>query len=399
MFKPAIRILALALLVACCAQVQPTRGDSLGIYSGQMAPGPAADAVNAGIVALGKGDLTQAERSFQQALKIKPDEPHALVLMADVALRRRNPAQALLYLRTAVDKNPKSAAAEEAMGRYLADQKQYAGAQSALEKSVQLDPKWIVARVTLGDFYLSRGRSTDALASYRAAVVAAPNSPDAHYSLAKGLEATGDQRSAEEEFRTSVRVAPQLPLTHIALGDLLARTGRSDAGIAEYETAARLEPHSGQALARIGMAEQMRGHSDLAEQAYRKAILTEPNQLVALNNLAWIDLQSPPKLDEALSFAQRAVQGAPTGQFLDTLGWVYHAKGNNQQAVITLKKAIAASPQDPEVHYHLAVVYEDSGRPVDALAEMNKSLALKKDFPEAADAHKRAQELTKRLHH
>ena len=397
MFRQAIRILVLAL--ACCAPVQPSWCDSLSIYNSQMAPGPAANAVNAGIVALGKGDLTQAEQWFQKALKIKRDEPHVLILMADVAVRRKNPAQALLYLRTAVDKNPRSAAAEEAMGRYLADQKQYAGAQSALEKSVQLDPNWIVARITLGDFYLSRSKSADALASYRAAVMSEPNNPNAHYSLAKGLEATGDHSSAEAEFRASIRLAPQLPLTHIALGDLLSRTGRSDAGFAEYETAARLEPHSGQALARIGMVEQMRGRSDLAEQAYRKAILTEPNQLVALNNLAWIDLQSPPKLNEALSFAQKAVQGAPTGQFLDTLGWVYHAKGNNQQAILTLKKAIAASPQDPEIHYHLAVVYEDSGRLADALDEMNKSLALNKDFPEAADAHRRAQDLTKRLHH
>jgi tetratricopeptide (TPR) repeat protein len=397
MFKQAVRLLVLAL--ACCGPVQPAWSDSLSIYDRQMAPGPAANAVNAGVAALAKGDLTQAEQLFQQALKIKPNEPQALILMADVAIRRRNPAQALPYLRTAVDKNPRSAAAQEAMGRYLADQNQYAGAQSALERSVQLSPNWIVARITLGDFYLSRGKAVDALASYRAAVMAEPNNPDTHYSLAKGLEASGDHSSAEAEFRASIGLAAQLPLTHIALGDLLSRTGRTDAGIAEYETATRLEPHSGRALARIGMAEQTRGHPDLAEQAYRKAILTEPNQLVALNNLAWIDLQSPPKLDEALSFAQKAVQGAPTGQFLDTLGWVYHAKRNNQQAVITLKKAIAASPQDPEIHYHLAVAYEASGSLVEALDEMNKSLALHKDFPEAADAHSRAQDLTRRLHH
>jgi len=346
MFRQAVKFLVLALV--CCTPVQLSWSDSLSTDNRQMTPGPAAEAVNMGIIALGKGDLPQAEGLFLQALEIKPDEPHALILMADVAIRRRNPAQALSYLRTAVDKNTNSAAAEEAMGRYLADQKQYVGAKAALEKSVELDPKWIVARITLGDFYLSRGKSADALVSYRAAVMAEPNNPDAHYSLAKGSEATGDHSTAEAEFRASIRLAPQLPLAHIALGDLLSRTGKSDAGIAEYETAARLEPHSGRALTRIGMAEQMRGHSDLAEQAYRKAILTEPNQLVALNNLAWMDLQSPPKVDEALSFAQKAVQGAPTGQFLDTLGWVYHAQQNDQQAIITLKKAIVASPQDPE---------------------------------------------------
>ena len=78
-------------------------------------------------IAIEMGDLARAEQSFKQALKIIPNEPHALILMADVAIRRGKPADALPYLRTAVDKNPQSAAAEEAMGRYLADQKDYAG--------------------------------------------------------------------------------------------------------------------------------------------------------------------------------------------------------------------------------------------------------------------------------
>ena len=118
---------------------------------------------------------------------------------------------------------------------------------------------------------------------------------------------------------------------------------------------------------------------------------------MALNDLAWIDIQRPQKLDEALSFSRKAVQLAPNeGQYFDTLGWVYHARGDNQQAITTLKKGVAVAPEDPEIHYHLAVVYQENGMLPEALAEINKSLALKKDFAEAADARKRDQELTSR---
>jgi tetratricopeptide (TPR) repeat protein len=394
MRKRAATIAILSIL--CWPLVRSARGDSMWIYRGQMAPGPTAGAINAGILAVDSGDFTKAELSYQQALKIKPNEPHALILLADLAIRRGKPAQALPYLRTAVDKNPQSAAAQEAMGRYLADQKDFPGAQSALEKSVQLDPKWIVARISLGDFYLARGKPADALSSYLAGVGIDSNSPDAHYSLGKGLESTGDVKAAEGEYRTALRLAPNSALSHIALGDLLGRTARTDAAIAEYETAANLAPKSGEPQLRIGMAYQVKGRSDLAEQAYREAVALQPNLVVALNNLAWIDLQKPQKLDEALTFAKKTVELVPSAsQFQDTLGWVYHVKGDNQQAVVTLRKGITLSPKDPEIHYHLAVVYQDLKKPQDALSEVNTSLSLNKDFPEKADAQKLKSELNK----
>ena len=392
-----LRVLVCALMCLLLSHQAPA--DTVPLYKNQMAPGPVADAVLAGAEALQKGDLTHAEASLRHALQLKPDEPHALALLAQIEMRKGRPAEAQSYLQTAVSKNPKSAAAEEAMGRYLAVQRKDAAAEAALQKSVELDPKWADARISLGDFYLSRDRTKEALATYREAMAVDLNNASAHYSMAKALEATGDDRSAETELRASAQLMPQSPLPHFALGDLLSRTGRLDTAISEYEAAAKLDPKSGAPYVLVAMVQQKRGRPDLAEHAYRTAISIQPDQVVALNNLAWIDLRNPQKLDEALSFAQKSVRSAPNaGPYLDTLGWVYHVRGDNAQAISNLKKATVASPQDPEIHYHLAVAYEDSEKLADALAEMNKSLALKKDFPEAADARKRDEDLLKRVH-
>lgn len=374
-------------------------GDTLSSYKNQMPAGPVADAVNTGIEALRQHDFDKAEASFRQALRIDPSEPHALILMADVAILRGKPAEALPYLRTAVRKNPQSAAAEEAMGRYFALQKDYVAAETALQKSVSLDPKWIEAELSLGDFYFTRGKFAQSVAAYRTAVRNDPNNGIAHFSLGMALQGTGDIGSAEAEFRNASRVTPQAAGPHIALADLLAQAGNEDAAIAEYETASKLAPHNGAPYAGIGMVQQHKGRMDLAEQFYRKALEIQPNQPMALNALARMELQDAHRLDEALSLAQRAVQTAPNvGQFTDTLGWVYHAKGNNQDAIVALKKAVVSSPQDPEIHYHLAVAYQDSGKLPDAFAEINRSLSFEKDFPEIADARKRHDDLTKRLH-
>jgi type IV pilus assembly protein PilF len=54
--------------------------------------------VNAGICARQAGDLKSAEEYFQRALKVRPSQPQALFLMAEMAHKRKNPAEAKGYL-------------------------------------------------------------------------------------------------------------------------------------------------------------------------------------------------------------------------------------------------------------------------------------------------------------
>ena len=128
--------------------------------------------------------------------------------------------------------------------------------------------------------------------------------------------------------------------------------------------------------------------------------MSRRHQPMALNNLALMELPDPKRLDEAISFAQKAVQNGPNvGQFLDTLGWAYHVKRQNQDAVLTLKKGVVLAPDEPEIHYHLGVVYEETGLRTEALREIDKSLSIGKDFPDTGDAHKRQETLSGHSQH
>src|ERR1035437_4056115 len=100
MRKPPIKVIVLLLFLFQGLGARPSLGDSISTYKNQMPAGPLADAVNTGIKALQQRDFDKAEASFRQALKIEPNEPHALVLMADVAILRGKRAEALPYLRT-----------------------------------------------------------------------------------------------------------------------------------------------------------------------------------------------------------------------------------------------------------------------------------------------------------
>jgi len=198
----------IACIVAALALVASAHGDSLSSYKKQVAGGPAAQAIGMAIDALEAGDLKRAEVASLKALTLAPDEPHALALLAEVEMRQGRQANALKYLQTAVAKNPKSAVAEEAMGRYLDEHREYPAAESAFKKAIALDPKWAAAQISLGDFYLARGQSAPALTAYRAAVAEDPKSGATHLALGLGMAAAGDAQNSEKELRTAARLMP-----------------------------------------------------------------------------------------------------------------------------------------------------------------------------------------------
>ena len=372
------------------ALTAPAHGDSTSSYKKQVAGGPAAQAIGAAIDALEAGNLKRAEVASLKALTLAPDEPHALALLAEIEMRQGHQANALKFLQTAVAKNPKSAVAEEAMGRYLDENKQYAGAESAFKKAIALDPKWAAAQISLGDFYLQQGNSGGALTAYRAAVAVDPKNGAAHLALGLGMAATGDAENTEKELRTAASLMPNSARPHVALGNLLSLKGRDGEAIGEYQTALKLDPRNAGTYVLLGMAQKKSGHADLAEKAYRQALEIDPKNVVALTNLAWIAMMSPGRAGEALGYAKKAAEEAPKmGPVLDALGWAYHVNGENELASQALKRGAAVAPEDPRLLYHLAVVYGAQGHKQEEQATLRKALATNKPFPEMDDAKSR----------
>ena len=122
--------------------------------------------------------------------------------------------------------------------------------------------------------------------------------------------------------------------------------------------------------------------------AYEKAAELDPKLAVAYNNFAFLAANQRTDLDEALRFAQKATElDSKVPTFFDTLGWVYLARGQQEQAIATLSKASSLLPQDPEVWYHLGVAYAEAHQTADALRCLHQALRISSAFPEAQEAN------------
>ena len=88
--------------------------------------------------------------------------------------------------------------------------------------------------------------------------------------------------------------------------------------------------------------------------AYEKSIELEPRNPEALNNLAWtyatceeVQYRQPTK---ALAYAQRAASLKTVPHILDTLAESYYVNGLNQEAITTIKQALAMGPEDRDYY-------------------------------------------------
>ena len=170
----------------------------------QYKPGSARLRLYRGVLLVMKGFVERAEREFEAAVKLAPEDAvmHVALAMAWMQSghtanavahlrermqgRRREPVVAYMFgvalLRSGVD--PADEAAAEAIG--------------AFEEAIRLDPRSADARTELGKIFLRRGETSRAIEHLEQAVSLDPDNPAPAYSLAQAYRRTGDTARARE---------------------------------------------------------------------------------------------------------------------------------------------------------------------------------------------------------
>ena len=145
-----------------------------------------------------------------------------------------------------------------------------------------------------------------------------------------------------------VRVAPGAPSLADGLrrGMALEREGRWAEAAELYRRLDTAHPRSLRVLVNLGNAEAAGGRRAEAEAAYRAALEIGPTDRDALNNLAWLLLADPARLEEAEVLATRAAAapGVDRAPVLDTLGRIRLARGRCSAAAEAFSRALAEEP-------------------------------------------------------
>lgn len=205
-----------------------------------------------------QGNADSARRSLIAALKLKPDHPRTLSLLARLAVERQLPGEAAQWLERLVKLNPDDHSLLAAWAEMLAGCGRRAAAINALDRAVAM----------------------------------APVQPGYRLQRAASLRATGDLSAARADYESVLAQDAGQIMARVGLADI-ALEGE-DTNEAERHLAAALAvaPADGAALGTLGLLRAQQGRRAEALDLCQRALLQRPGDFLAHHNFGLMLLRA-----------------------------------------------------------------------------------------------------------
>ena len=256
-----------------------------------------------------------------------------------------------------------------------------AGARASLEAALQIDPSDLRALQTLNQTYVAEKNSAMAIQKMKDYAARQPKTAAVQDFLGLMLMAQGNRTEARTVFAAAKAADPQFVKSDFSLAQIDVSEGKLDDARKRLEGILTVNSTNETARVWLGNIEAMRGNQGGALEHFRKAVEANPRNAQATNNLAYLLAEYSNKPEEALKYAEKAVQLAPEEpSYCDTMGWILYRKGLYSQAVGYLQRA-SSNKADVVWKYHLAMAYAKAGDLANGRATLNAALHINPQVP------------------
>jgi len=312
-----------------------------------------------------------------------------LRMLALTYIKLKQEDEALNTYQRVAKKDPKNPQWQYEIGNIYSGSKRFEQARLSYNKALQLNKEFLPAMVNLAGVDIQQGKFDNALKKSEQIKNQFPKS-------SAGFMVAGDvyvqekkMQQAQKEYIAGFNLEPSLVFVNkifLASGALNDYTKSVEVSNQWLTT----HPDDLTAHMYLGLAYQYLNQSDKAEQAFEKVLESDPKNVMALNNLAFLLINSNNK--RALQYADQARQLAPNNfAVMDTYGWVLTVGGDARQGAEVLQNALAKSDDNPSVTYHYAYALQKNNDTSKAVALLEKIVQSQVSFPEQADAKKLLQ--------
>jgi tetratricopeptide (TPR) repeat protein len=341
----------------------------------------------------GSSDAEQVQRMnaiFRKGGELGKEDPAVLVKVGDYFVLSRQVPEAIpfyqsaLRLRPATDEPPLSNLREKLARAYLViDQRDQA--IELLEVDVRENPMRYGTYELLGELYQRKGMLEKAMRNFEQALLIDNSRPENYLRLAFLYLQLKQTDRAVEMMRTARGKFPDVPRIVYVLAVTLSKSKKHTEAMTAFAEAQAEAERSNQELLTgefyfdYGAAAEQAGLIDKAAELLRESIRLDPAVAPEAHNYIgymWIDRDM--NLDEAGEMIKKALDAEPdNGAYLDSLGWLHFKKGDYEQALKDLLRAVEnLKMEDAVVFEHLGDTYHKLGKTTEALSYWQRSLSL-----------------------
>lgn len=258
-----------------------------------------------------------------------------------------------------------------------------AAAGAAIEAALRIDPSDLRSLTVLSRAYAAQKNVPMAVEKVREYAAQLPKSAPVQDFLGLLFMGAGNTKAARTAFLTAKTADPRFTKADLSLVQLDVMEGKLDDARTRLGAFLKSDPNNTMATRWLATLEQAKGNRSAAIEHFRKVVAANPADPQASNNLAYLLSETGNQNDEALKYAQKAVELAPERPaYCDTLGWVLYKKGLYASAIPYLERA-SAHPEDVVWKYHLAMAYAKAGNSQRGRTMLDAALKVNPRVPEA----------------
>lgn len=346
-------------------------------------------------------NLESAISLFRQALKLDPKYTLAYAGLGEAYLHKYNREMVAQYVTQARQNcaqaallNDRQAESHVCLGQVDLVTGKYDEAAGQFRRAIHLEPAADDAYVGLATAYENLGRLAGAERTYQQAISLKPNYWVCYNSL--GIFYIGHARYAEaaKEFSKVVSLLPKSSAAYDNLGVSLLLEGKYPDAIEACQRSLSIRPSSS-AYSNTATAYFYERRFTKAADIYRKALKLNEGDYLYWGNLgdadSWIAAKGPEAKKsylKAIALAETRLNVNPKdGTALSYVAWYHAALKEKAAALAAARRALQATPNDTEVLFNVALVFNQLGETDQALEFVGKaarggySAALIRDTP------------------
>ena len=361
------------------------------------------------------GDEPKAMLSLNRALELDAGFPQAVLLLAEIQVKNRNPDPAIVSLGKLVQSQPQLLPAHllladayrlrgqvrDALAVYAALEKispknpqipllsgaalaqlgDVTTARAAFERALAIEPENAPALEQLVDLDLAQKKYDAAMQRLQSRLQATPGKLALPLLVAKVQLARGDRAAAEATLLKTAADFPKNDSPGLLLAQLYYDGKQNDQAKKQLHTAIEKNPRNLPAMMLLATISEGEADYKSAAEVYDQVLRVEPKFSPALNNLAYLCSEFLGQLDRAYELAQRTRELLPFDpSAADTLGWILYKRGSYANALGLLHEGAAKLSDQPEILFHYGMAQYMTGDEAGARAALQNALVGGKDF-------------------
>jgi tetratricopeptide (TPR) repeat protein/cytoskeletal protein CcmA (bactofilin family) len=337
--------------------------------------------MQAGLSQKEQGNKDEAINTFKRLSKLDSNDPDIHLTTARAFMEMGLEDEAISEYDKAINLSPENIETyHEALPLYTKngmDDK----AITALKNIAERDNKDLNIHFNLAALYEKKGMLNDAYHEYKKIVKLAPGNLESLLKLGTISISKGLEDEAVEMFKRIIEINDKNIESHLNLAAIYYRRGLDNDALSEYKKIEEIDPNHIETLnnrgfrainfekldtaaaefnkvigtddknvrAHLGLAiiYGRRGANEKAVAECKKALEISPRHAPALNRLAWLYAKQGTNIDDGIRLSKDAIQINPQSpEYLDTLSELYYIKGEFDNAIETINKAIGLKPED-----------------------------------------------------